>query len=69
MEVTRSTALIGATGEVYIYRSNGNHETRTDKPGKLFAQLGEEGWELTTSNALTDKDFIYLFKRPVNDGS
>ena len=63
LEVTQATAISSGTGELYIYHSNGKHERKTGKPGIMFAELGEQGWELTTSHTLTDKRFIYIFKR------
>ena len=67
LEVTTATSFSGANGDLYIYRANGKHENKKDKPGVLFAQLGEQGWELTTSHALTEKKFIYIFKRPLSE--
>ena len=65
LEVTLGGANSGSKGVVHMYRSDGNHESKNDKPGILFAQLGEQGWELTTMQGLTGTRFIYIFKRPI----
>lgn len=71
MEVIIGGPITGVQAEVTIYQADGKHETRKDKMGVLFAQMGNEGWELSVSSArietgLTHKHKInYIFKRPI----
>jgi hypothetical protein len=72
LEVSIGSTMSAVQPELYIFRTNGKHETRKNNSmGILFAELGEEGWELTTSNARVEPDKLssklrisYLFKRP-----
>jgi hypothetical protein len=70
LELTMGGALSSLQAEAYIYHLDGNHEEIPDKRGILFAKLGEEGWELVTSNARVEPGVLknpirisYLFKR------
>jgi len=69
IEITIGGPLSGTQAEVHIYHADGKHEKRKEKMGMLFAQLGEQGWELVTSSArieagLSSKHKInYMFKR------
>jgi len=70
VEVTIGGPLTGVQGHGWVFKSDGKHVEMSGKHGVLFAQLGQEGWELVAASArietgLGSKHKInYVFKRP-----
>ena len=62
--------LSGTKTEITFFHSDGHHEEKAGEFGKVMALLGDDGWEMVTSNARIDaglgsKHIInYMFKRP-----
>ncbi len=69
LEVSIGGPLTGVQGHLTIFRADGNFLERNDKYGVLFAQLGQEGWDMVAASArieagLGGKHKInYVFKR------
>jgi hypothetical protein len=73
LEVEVVNTLMGANGDITLFKPDGKHQRRNDKFGLVIAQLGLEGWELVSAGPRGDTGTgnsnkrIYVFKRPIKE--